>query len=255
MVGLREWARRIFQFYSFAPDAWLCRRQTACGLLISSERFILISWWCITQNRLRAVSHFFWSVEQNSRDTQMTTRVTEGARRERHSGCRPRFSRLAQRSRVCTPLTKSEEKERLLAVYTQTTQTRVVPLTGRATCRIRFKTFNQDTTQISALVTAINFQYDYTPDYSICFSNCSKGIRKKIVFLNSKVLYVIIQLSSTRCCLCHSLWVFYWYRLISQESAETVRQVLWTHARIAEPEHRTFCEKRGSARRAARTSR
>ena len=46
------------------------------------------------------------------------------------------------------PLTKSEEKERLLAVYTQTTQTRVVPLTGRATCRIRFKTFNEDTTQI-----------------------------------------------------------------------------------------------------------
>ena len=153
MVGLREWARRIFQFYSFAPHAWLCRRQTACGLLISRERFILISWWCITQNRLRAVSHFFWSVEQNSRDTQMATRVTEDARRERHSGCRPRFSRLAQRSRVCTPLlnlplTKSEEKERLLAVYTQTTQTRVVPLTGRATCRIRFKTFNQDTTQI-----------------------------------------------------------------------------------------------------------
>ena len=43
------------------------------------------------------------------------------------------------------PLTKSEEKERLLAVYTQTTQTRVVPLTGRGTRRIRF---NQDTTQI-----------------------------------------------------------------------------------------------------------
>ena len=58
------------------------------------------------------------------------------------------------------------------------------------------------------------------------------------------MLYVIIQLSSTRCCLCHSLWVFYWYRLISQESAENVRQALWTHARIAEPEHRTFCEKR-----------
>ena len=26
-----------------------------------------------------------WSVEQNARDTQMTTRVTEGARRERHA--------------------------------------------------------------------------------------------------------------------------------------------------------------------------
>ena len=41
--------------------------------------------------RLRAVSLFSWSVEQNVRDTQMTTRVTEGARR------RPCFSRLASR--------------------------------------------------------------------------------------------------------------------------------------------------------------
>ena len=38
--------------------------------------------------RLQAVSLFSWSVEQNARDTQMTTRVTEGARM-----C-PRFSRL-----------------------------------------------------------------------------------------------------------------------------------------------------------------
>ena len=45
--------------------------------------------------RLRAVSLFSWSVEQNARDTQMTTRI----------------------ARACTPLTKSEEKERLLAVY------------------------------------------------------------------------------------------------------------------------------------------
>ena len=34
-------------------------------------------------HRLRAVSLFSWSVEQNARDTQMTTRVTEDARRER----------------------------------------------------------------------------------------------------------------------------------------------------------------------------
>ena len=33
--------------------------------------------------RLRTVSLFSWSVEQNARDTQMTTRLTEGARRER----------------------------------------------------------------------------------------------------------------------------------------------------------------------------
>ena len=45
--------------------------------------------------RLRAVSLFSWSVEQNARDAQITTRVT----------------------RACTPLTKSEEKERMLVVY------------------------------------------------------------------------------------------------------------------------------------------
>ena len=45
----------------------------------------------------------------------MATRVTDGARRER----RPRFARLGASllARVCTLLTKSEEKERLLAVY------------------------------------------------------------------------------------------------------------------------------------------
>ena len=45
----------------------------------------------------------------------MATRVTDGARRER----RPRFVRLAASplARACTHLTKSEEKERLLAVY------------------------------------------------------------------------------------------------------------------------------------------
>ena len=79
--------------------------------------------------RLRAVSLFSCSVEQSARDTQMTTRVTEGARRERHSnyfllGLPPsllasRVSRLRRSTLACasTPLTRSEEKERLLAVY------------------------------------------------------------------------------------------------------------------------------------------
>ena len=40
----------------------------------------------------------------------MTTRVTEGARRERPCN-------ESTLSRACTPLTKSEEKERLFAVY------------------------------------------------------------------------------------------------------------------------------------------
>ena len=35
-------------------------------------------------HRLRAVSLFSWSIEENARDTQTTTRETEGARRERH---------------------------------------------------------------------------------------------------------------------------------------------------------------------------
>ena len=38
-----------------------------------------------TFRRLRAVSLFSWSVEQNVRDTQMKTRVTEGARRATHA--------------------------------------------------------------------------------------------------------------------------------------------------------------------------
>ena len=67
-------------------------------------------------HRLRAVSLFSWSIEQKERDTQMTTRVTDGARRER-----PSFSRLTasplDAHGACTPLAKSKEKERLLAVY------------------------------------------------------------------------------------------------------------------------------------------
>ena len=49
--------------------------------------------------RLRAVSLFSWSVKQNAQDTQMTTRVTEGARRERlpPSFLASRVSRLASR--------------------------------------------------------------------------------------------------------------------------------------------------------------
>ena len=45
------------------------------------------------------------------RDTQLATRVTDG--------CRPRFTRLAASPlpRAWIALTKSEEKERLLAVY------------------------------------------------------------------------------------------------------------------------------------------
>ena len=49
----------------------------------------------------------------------MTTRVTEGARQGRHDALVSRVSRLRRSTlaRACTPLTKSEEKERLLAIY------------------------------------------------------------------------------------------------------------------------------------------
>ena len=65
---------------------------------------------------VRAVSLFSWSVEQNARDTQMTTRVTEGARRAAVLASHVSRLRRSTLARACTPLTKSEEKERLLAV-------------------------------------------------------------------------------------------------------------------------------------------
>ena len=67
--------------------------------------------------RVRAVSLFSWSVEQMAPDTPMTTRVTEGARQERHALV-SRVSRLRRSTlaRASTSLTKSEQKERLLAV-------------------------------------------------------------------------------------------------------------------------------------------
>ena len=68
---------------------------------------------------LRAVSLFSWCIEQNARDTQTTTRVTEGARRERHEKREAVvsffFSGLASRDRSTLARTnslhmKSEEK-------------------------------------------------------------------------------------------------------------------------------------------------
>ena len=57
---------------------------------------------CITANRLQAVSLFSWSVKQNAWDTQMTMRVTEGTRRERHNkretNCQPKENGLSRSS-------------------------------------------------------------------------------------------------------------------------------------------------------------
>ena len=76
--------------------------------------------------RPRAVSLFSCSVEQSARDTQMTTRVTEGARRERHSnyfllGLPPsllasRVSRLASRvSRLASRVSRLASRVSCLA--------------------------------------------------------------------------------------------------------------------------------------------
>ena len=72
----------------------------------------------VDQGRLQAVFLFSWSVKQNARDTQIITRATEGAKQDRHT----LVSRVLRLRRLtlagsCTSLTKSEEKERLLAVY------------------------------------------------------------------------------------------------------------------------------------------
>ena len=75
----------------------------SCYFLLLLAHFALSRWL-----RPRAAPLFSYSVGQNARDTKVTTRVTEGAIRERP----PLACALA-----CTPLTKSEEKERLFAVY------------------------------------------------------------------------------------------------------------------------------------------
>ena len=46
----------------------------------------------VEEYRLRAVSLLSWSVEQDARDTQMTTRVTGDARRERRLAASPLFA-------------------------------------------------------------------------------------------------------------------------------------------------------------------
>ena len=72
-----------------------------------------------TSPRLRAVS-LFSVVRRAKRQTRKWPRAWLMARDGR--GCRPRFARLVASPlpRACIALTKSEEKDRLLAVYTST---------------------------------------------------------------------------------------------------------------------------------------
>ena len=79
----------------------------SCYFLLLLAHFALSRWL-----RPRAAPLFSYSVEQNARDTKVTTRVTEGAIRER-----PPLACALACTLACTPLTKSEEKERLFAVY------------------------------------------------------------------------------------------------------------------------------------------
>ena len=97
--------------------------------------------------RLRAVSLFSWSVEQNARDTQMTTRVTEGARRERLFfllGLPPSFlvsgGFAAQSSRArALPLLNLKKKRD----YSQSTEMAYLPVHAYPTC-IRIHSRTQD---------------------------------------------------------------------------------------------------------------
>ena len=85
---------------------------------ICCDRFVLDVWQSLGSHLTidYAQSLFFsWSVDQNARDKQITTSVTEGARRTHEnkiflSGCRPRFSRLAARLRACPPSLNLKKK-------------------------------------------------------------------------------------------------------------------------------------------------
>ena len=69
--------------------------------MCSSPHYEVINFVIPFKCRLPAISLFSWSVEQNARDTQITTRVTEGARRA--GGCHPRFSARRSRARALPP--------------------------------------------------------------------------------------------------------------------------------------------------------
>ena len=74
-----------------------------------SPHFEVIGFVILFKCRLRAVSLFSWSVEENARGTQMTTRVTEGARRA--GGCRPRHSARRPRARALPPLNLKKKRD------------------------------------------------------------------------------------------------------------------------------------------------
>ena len=105
-------------------NAWSAKNRPWKSLGLIKKLISCLKNWSFVFDRLRAVSLFSWSVEQNVRDTQMTTHVTKGARREALLGLPPSFlasrvfaaQRSGARARVHSR-TKSEEKERLLAVY------------------------------------------------------------------------------------------------------------------------------------------
>ena len=74
-------------FYSILFYSILFYSVLFCSILFYSILFYSVLFCSVLPhsviNRLRAVSFFSWTVEQNARDTQMSMRVTEGARRSR----------------------------------------------------------------------------------------------------------------------------------------------------------------------------
>ena len=95
------------------PVPWLIVKNTKIQLLLLylcfSPHFEVIGFVILFKCRLRAVSLFSWSVEENARDTQMTTRVTEGARRA--AGCRPRHSARRSRARALPRLNLKKKRD------------------------------------------------------------------------------------------------------------------------------------------------
>ena len=95
------------------PVPWLIVKNKKTQLLLLylcfSPYFEVIGFVILFKCRLRAVSLFSWSVEENARDTQMTTRVTEGARRA--EGCRPRHSARRSRARALPPLNLKKKRD------------------------------------------------------------------------------------------------------------------------------------------------
>ena len=142
-ITFDEGERSILEFFFSARFSLSCRYRSGCHTISRFSYHLGLTGWlfllsffedcrsfphwvfivvCRSKTRLRAASLFFVGASNKTPETRKWSRTRLKARDGRGttkeisfflSGCRPRFSRLA---RACTPLTKSEEKERMLPV-------------------------------------------------------------------------------------------------------------------------------------------